>query len=48
MQTVTTILAFIAGVVLIVISVAPPPPLTAKSGDAWAGHPPPIDEGRGR
>jgi ABC-type amino acid transport substrate-binding protein len=48
MQTVTTILAFLAGVVLVVISAAPPPPLTTKAGDAWAGYSPPVLDGGGR
>lgn len=48
METVTTILALLAGVVLVAISAAPPPPLTATAGDAWASYPPPVHDGRSR
>jgi len=48
MQTVTTILALLAGVVLVVISAAPPPTLIAKADDVWFSDSRPVLDGRGR
>jgi len=48
MQTVTTILTLLAGIVLVVISAVPPPPLTATADDTWADYPRPVINGRGQ
>lgn len=48
MQTATTILTLLAGIVLVVISTAPPPTLIAKADDVWVSDPRPVLDGRGR